>query len=98
MTTDGLVNQILARNAAKRPELVISILKSHGLDAVYVWGQKYEIVQHYEWYYQAQEAAIKTRCYLLEKCPELHVKNVSAHADHGYLSGKNRSIVIFEVC
>lgn len=98
MTTDGLVNRILARNAAKNPSLVISILKSHGLDAVYVWGQKYEIVQHHEWYHQAQDAAIKTKELLLHGCPELHVKNVSAHADHGYFSGKNRSIVIFEVC
>ena len=44
MNTDFLVNQILAKNAAKNPDLVINILKSHGLDAVYVWGQKYEIV------------------------------------------------------
>lgn len=98
MNTDSLVNKILARNAPKRPELVISLLKSHSLDAVYVWGQKYEIVQHHEWYYQAQDAAVKTKRYLLEKCPELHVKNVEASADHGYFSGKNRSIVIFEVC
>ena len=98
MNTDSLVNKILAKNAAKSPELVISILKSHSLDAVYVWGHKYEIVQHHEWYYQAQDAAVKTKYYLLENCPELHVKNVSASADHGYFSGKNRSIVIFEVC
>lgn len=98
MTIDGLVNQILARNAVKHPSLVINILKSHSLDAVYVWGQKYEIVQHHEWYYQAQEAAMKTKEILLHGCPELHVKNVSASADHGFCIGKNRSIVIFEVC
>lgn len=98
MTTDCLVNQILAKNAAKSPDLVIRILKSHGLDAVYVWSQKYEIVQYHEWFYQAQDAAIKTKCYLLEKCPELHVKNVSATADNGFFTGKNRSIVTFEVC
>ena len=98
MTIDGLVNRILAKNAAKSPSLVISLLKSHGLDAVHVWGQKYEIVQYHEWYHQAQDAAIKTKCYLLEKCPELHVKNVSASADHGFCTSKNRSIVTFEVC
>jgi len=97
MTIDGLVNQILAKNAPKRPELVINILKSHGLDAVYVWGQKYEIVQHHEWYYQAQEVAVKTKCHLLEKCPELHIKKISAYADHGFCFGKNKSIVVFEV-
>lgn len=96
--TDSLVDRILAKNAAKNPSLAISILKSHGLDAVHAWGQKYEIVQHHEWYHQAQDAAVKTKRYLLDKCPELHVKNVSASADHGYFSGKNRSIVMFEVC
>lgn len=97
MNIDSLVDKILAKNAARRPELVISLLKSHNLDAVYVWGQKYEIVQHHEWYYQAQEAAVKTKCYLLEKCPELHIKKISAYADHGFCFGKNRSIVVFEV-
>ena len=99
MNTDSLVNMILAKNAAKRPSLVIGVLKSHGLDAVHVWGQKYEIVQHHEWYYQARDAAVKTKRYLLEKCPELHVnKNVLANSDHGFCTGKNRSIVVFEVC
>ena len=97
MNTDSLVNRILAKNAARHPELVISLLKSHNLDAVYVSGQKYEIVQHHEWYYQAQEAAVKTKRHLLEKCPELNIKKISAYADHGFCFGKNRSIVIFEV-
>lgn len=98
MNIDSLVNRILAKNAAKHPSIVISILKSHGLDAVHVWGQKYQIMQYHEWYFQAKDAAVETKCCLLEKCPELHVKNVSATADHGYLNGKNRSIVVFEVC
>ncbi len=97
MNIDSLVDQILAKNAAKHPSLVISILKSHGLDAVYVCGRKYEIVQYHEWYYQAQDAAVKTKHYLLESCPELHVKNVSASADRGFCFNKNRSIVVFEV-
>ncbi len=98
MNIDSLVNKILAKNAAKSPDLVINILKSHGLDAVYVWSQKYEIVQYHEWFYQAQDAALKIKEFLLHKCPELHVKNVSATADNGFFTGKNRSIVIFEVC
>lgn len=96
--TDSLVDRILAKNAAKNPDLVISILKSHGLDAVYVWDKKYEIVQHHEWFYQAQDAARNTKEFLLCKCPELHVKNVEAYADNGFLFSKNRSMVIFEVC
>lgn len=93
---DSLVDRILAKNAAKNPNLVISILKSHGLDATHAWSQKYEIVQYHKWYYQAKDAAVKTKCFL-EKCPELRIENISATADHGFCTGKNRSIVMFEV-
>ena len=95
---DSLVDNILAKNAAKNPDLVISILKLHGLDADWVWNQKYEIVQKHEYFYQAQDAAIKTRNCLLNKCPELHIKKISSSADHGFFFGKNKSTVIFEVC
>ena len=47
---DSLVDNILAKNAAKNPDLVISILKLHGLDADWVWNQKYEIVQKHEYF------------------------------------------------
>lgn len=88
---DSLVDRILAKNAAKNPSLVISILKSHGLNAVHVFGSKYKIKCRHEWQYQAIDAARKTKRHLLEKCPELHVKNVEAYAECF------KSVVEFEV-
>lgn len=88
---DSLVDRILAKNAAKSPELVVSILKSHGLDAVHVSNHTYEITHHHEWHYQAQDAAREAKKLLLCKCPELHVKNVEAYAEC------YKSVVLFEV-
>lgn len=88
---DSLVDQILAKNAAKSPELVINILKSRGLDAVHVSDHTYKISSRHEWHYQAQDAARNIKKILLCKCPELHVKNVEAYAEC------YRSIVTFEV-
>ncbi len=91
MNTDSLVNKILAKNAPKRPELVINILKYHGLDAVHVFGSKYKIKRRHEWQYQAQDAAREAKKILLNECPELHVKNVEAYAECF------RSVVEFEI-
>ena len=88
---DSLVDRILTKNAAKSPELVISILKSHGLDAVHVSNRTYEITRRHEWHYQAQDAAEKTKALLLYGCPELHVKNVDAYAEC------YKSVVVFDV-
>ena len=88
---DSLVDRILLKNAAKSPELVVNILKSRGLDAVYVSDRTYKIARHHEWLYQAQDAARQAKKILLCKCPELHVKNVEAYAEC-YMS-----IVTFEV-
>lgn len=58
---DSLVDKILVKNAAKSPELVVSILKSHGLDAVHVFGSKYKIVRAHNRQCKAQDAARKTK-------------------------------------
>jgi len=88
---DSLVDKILAKNATKSPELVVSFLKTHGLDAVHVSDNMYKIVRRHEWHHQAKDAAKNTKRHLLEKCPELHVKNVEAWAEC------YKSIVTFEV-
>ena len=80
---DILVDRILAKNTAKSksPELVVSILKTHGLNAIHVSGHLYEITRRHEWLYQAQDAAKQTKKLLLCECPELQVKNVEAYAE-----------------
>ena len=88
---DNLVDQILKKNAAKSLELVVSILKSHGLDAVHVSDCKYKIVHAHNRQYKAKDAALKTKELLLHKCPELHIKNVKARAEY------YNSVVEFEV-
>lgn len=91
MNIDSLVDKIIAKNAFRCPKLVISLLKSRGLDAVHVSGCTYKISRRYEWHYQAQDAAKKAKEILLYKCPELHIKNVEAYAEC------YRSIVIFRL-
>lgn len=89
---DNLVDQILAKNTAKRAELVVRILKSHGLDAVHVSDSKYKIVHAYNRQYKAKDATIKTKELLLHGCPELRIKNVvEARAEY------YKSVVEFEV-
>ena len=88
---DSLVDQILAKNADKSPELVVSLLKSHGLNAVHVSGHSYKITRRHEWHYQAQDAAKEAKKILLCECPELHVRNVEAYAEC------YKSVVLFEV-
>jgi hypothetical protein len=90
---DSLVDRILVKNAAKSksPELVVSILKSHGLDAVHVSDHTYKISRCHEWHYQAQDAVRQTKKILLNECSELHVKNVEAYAEC------YKSVVLFEV-
>ena len=88
---DSLVDRILAKNADKNSNLVISILKSYDLDAVHVSDHTYKITRRHEWHYQAQDAAKETKRFLLCNCPELHVKNVEAYAECF------KSVVTFEV-
>ena len=88
---DSLVNKILVKNAAKYPPIVISILKSYSLDAVYISNNTYKITRRHEWHYQAEDAAIKTKKFFLHKCPELHFKNIKTYTE------RFRSIVIFKL-
>ena len=88
---DSLVNKILVKNAAKYPLIVISILKSYSLDAVYISNNTYKITRHHEWHYQAEDAARKTKEFLLHKCPELHFKNIKTYTE------RFQSIVIFKL-
>lgn len=88
---DSLVDRILAKNATKSPELVVSLLKSHGLDAVHVSNHTYKITSCHERHYQAKDAAKNAKKILLNECPELHVKNVEAWTEC------RMSIVTFEV-
>ena len=91
MDIDSLVNKILVKNAAKYPPIVISTLKSYGLDAVYISNNTYKITRRHELHYQAQDAARKTKKFLLHKCPELHIKNIKTYTE------RFRSIVIFKL-
>lgn len=78
---DILVDKILAKNTGRSSELVISLLKYHGLNAVHVSGRTYKITHRYEWHCQAQDAARKTKELLLHKCPELHIKSIKAYVE-----------------
>ena len=90
MDIDSLVNKILVKNAAKYPPIVISTLKSYGLDAVYISDNTYKITRRHEWSYQAEDAARKTKEFLLE-CHELHIKNIETYTECF------QSIIIFKL-
>ena len=88
---DSLVNRILVKNATKCHELVIGLLKSHGLNTAHVSDCKYKIVRAHSRQCKAQDAARKTKEFLLHECPELHAKNVEARVEY------YNSVVEFEV-